>query len=172
MDIAGKIRSLFPAPDRIPPDVRLATPLRQEVYLVNGELRRWTGPMQDVLSPVCIETAAGLSPSLLGSYPLLSENEALTALHAAEQAYGQGRGRWPTMSVGDRIRHLEDFAYHMREKRAEVVTLLMWEIGKSLLDAQKEFDRTVDYIKDTIEAVKDLDRASSRFTLVEGVIAQ
>jgi glyceraldehyde-3-phosphate dehydrogenase (NADP+) len=172
VDIADKIASLFPTPDDIPPAVRLETPLRQDVYLINGELRRWTGPVQEIFSPVCIRTAAGLSPYLLGSYPLLSENEALAALHAAEQAYGQGRGRWPTMSVGDRIKHLEDFAYRMREKRAEVVSLLMWEIGKSLLDAQKEFDRTVDYIKDTIEAVKDLDRASSRFTVVEGVIAQ
>lgn len=172
MDVASKIRSLFPPQDRIPADVRLETPLRQDVYLVNGELRHWTGPMQDVFSPVCMETDAGLSPYLLGSYPLLSEEEALEALHAAEQAYGQGRGRWPTMSVGERIRHLEDFAYRMREKKAEVVRLLMWEIGKSFPDAEKEFDRTVDYIKDTIEAVKDLDRTSSRFTLAEGVIAQ
>jgi len=172
MDRAKQIGSLFPTFDRIPPAVRLETPLRQDVYLVNGELRRWTGPVQDVFSPVCIETAAGLSPYLLGSYPLLSENEALEALHAAEQAYGQGRGPWPTMAVGDRIRHLEDFAHRMREQRADIVKLLMWEIGKSLPDAEKEFDRTVDYIKDTIEAVKDLDRASSRFTLAEGVIAQ
>ena len=48
----------------------------------------------------------------------------------------------------------------------------MWEIGKSLPDAEKEFDRTVDYIRDTIEAVKDLDRASSRFTITQGVIGQ
>ena len=172
MDRAKQIGSLFPTFDRIPPAVRLETPLRQDVYLVNGELRRWTGPIQDVFSPVCIETAAGLSPYLLGSYPLLSENEALEALHAAEQAYGQGRGPWPTMAVGDRIRHMEDFAHRMREQRADIVKLLMWEIGKSLPDAEKEFDRTVDYIRDTIEAVKDLDRASSRFTLAEGVIAQ
>jgi glyceraldehyde-3-phosphate dehydrogenase (NADP+) len=172
MDRAKQIGSLFPTFDRIPPAVRLETPLRQDVYLVNGELRRWAGPVQDVFSPVCIETAAGLSPYLLGSYPLLSENEALEALHAAEQAYGQGRGHWPTMSVGDRIRHMEDFAHRMREQRADIVKLLMWEIGKSLPDAEKEFDRTVDYIKDTIEAVKDLDRTSSRFTLAEGVIAQ
>ena len=65
MDVASKIHSLFPTQDRIRPDVRLETPLRQDVYLVSGELRRWTGPMQDVLSPVCIETAAGLSPYLL-----------------------------------------------------------------------------------------------------------
>ena len=172
MNIEEKIASLFPTPDSIPPDVRLETPLRQDAYLVNGELRRWTGPMQDVFSPVCIETASGVSPYLLGSYPLLSENEALEALHAAEQAYGQGRGHWPTMSVGDRIRHLEDFAYRMQAKKTDIVKLLMWEIGKSLPDAEKEFDRTVDYIRDTIEAVKDLDRASSRFTITQGVIGQ
>jgi glyceraldehyde-3-phosphate dehydrogenase (NADP+) len=135
-------------------------------------IRRWAGPVQDVFSPVCIKTATGLAPHLLGSYPLLSGDEALAALHAAEQAYGQGRGRWPTMSVGDRIRHMEDFAYRMRAKKTDIVKLLMWEIGKASPDAQKEFDRTVDYIKDTIEAVKDLDRASSRFTLAEGVIGQ
>ena len=172
MNIEEKIASLFPTADSIPPDLRLETPLRQDAYLVNGELRRWNGPMQDVLSPVCIETAAGLSPYLLGSYPLLSENEALAALHAAEQAYGQGRGRWPTMSVGDRIKHLEDFAYRMQAKKADIVKLLMWEIGKSFPDAEKEFDRTVDYIRDTIEAVKDLDRASSRFTITQGIIGQ
>ena len=172
MDIKEKIASLFPTPDSIPPDMRLGTPPRQDVYLVNGELRRWTGAMQDVFSPVCIETAAGLSPSLLGSYPLLSENEALEALHAAEQAYGQGRGRWPTMSVSDRIRHMEDFAYRMQAKKTDIVKLLMWEIGKSLPDAEKEFDRTGDYIRDTIEAVKDLDRASSRFTITQGIIGQ
>ena len=124
MDIEKQIASLFPTFDSIPPDVRLEMPLRQDVYLVNGELRRWTGAMQDVFSPVCIETTAGLSPYLLGSYPLLSENEALEALHAAEQAYGQGRGRWPTMSVDDRIRHMEDFVNRMREQRADIVKLL------------------------------------------------
>jgi len=49
----------------------------------------------------------------------------------------------------------------MVERRAEVVHLLMWEIGKSLAEAEKEFDRTVEYIRGTIDALKDLDRASS-----------
>jgi glyceraldehyde-3-phosphate dehydrogenase (NADP+) len=48
----------------------------------------------------------------------------------------------------------------------------MWEIGKSLKDSEKEFDRTVDYIVDTIDALKDMDRISSRFAIEEGVIAQ
>lgn len=48
----------------------------------------------------------------------------------------------------------------------------MWEIGKSLPDAEKEFDRTVDYVRDTVEALKDLDRASSRFLLEQGIAGQ
>ena len=39
----------------------------------------------------------------------------------------------------------------------------MWEIGKSLADSEKEFDRTVDYIRATIEALKELDNSNSRF---------
>jgi glyceraldehyde-3-phosphate dehydrogenase (NADP+) len=48
----------------------------------------------------------------------------------------------------------------------------MWEIGKTLPDAEKEFDRTVDYIRDTVDALKDLDRLSSRFVIQQGVIGQ
>jgi glyceraldehyde-3-phosphate dehydrogenase (NADP+) len=60
----------------------------------------------------------------------------------------------------------------MRERRDDVVRLLMWEIGKTLPDAEKEFDRTVDYIRDTIDALKNLDRVSSRFVIEQGVIGQ
>jgi glyceraldehyde-3-phosphate dehydrogenase (NADP+) len=38
---------------------------------------------------------------------------------------------------------MEKFVGQMEKKREEIVTLLMWEIGKSLPDSQKEFDRTV-----------------------------
>jgi glyceraldehyde-3-phosphate dehydrogenase (NADP+) len=48
----------------------------------------------------------------------------------------------------------------------------MWEIGKPLPEAEKEFDRTMDYIRDTIDALKDLDRVSSRFVIEQGVIGQ
>jgi hypothetical protein len=45
--------------------------------------------------------------------------------------------------------------------RREVVNLLMWEIGKSLDDSRKEFDRTLQYINKTIEALKEVDRTNS-----------
>jgi len=52
------------------------------------------------------------------------------------------------------------------------VNLIMWEIGKNLPDSEKEFDRTVDYIRATIEALRDLDNSNSRFQVVEGTIGQ
>ena len=48
----------------------------------------------------------------------------------------------------------------------------MWEIGKSRADSEKEFDRTVEYIRATIEALKEQDNANSRFLVVEGTIGQ
>ena len=56
----------------------------------------------------------------------------------------------------------------MIEKKDDVVNLLMWEVGKSREDSEKEFDRTVQYIGDTIGALKDLDRVSSRFAIEQG----
>jgi len=58
---------------------------------------------------------------------------------------------------------MEQFVSQMKTKREEVVKLLMWEIGKSLPDSEKEFDRTVEYIYDTIEEYKQLDRDSAKF---------
>ena len=172
MEVTQKIRAIFPTRDAIPAEYLFETPIEQNNYLVNGELRQWNGPMHDVLSPVYVQTPSGLAPQFLGRYPLLTETEAMAALHSAMRAYNQGRGLWPTMSVADRIKHIEDFVFRMREKKREVVALLMWEIGKSYQDAEKEFDRTVAYIIDTIEALKDLDRVSSRFTLAQGIIGQ
>ena len=51
----------------------------------------------------------------------------------------------------------------MKQKREIIIELLMWEIGKNKADATKEFDRTVEYIYDTINAYKMLDRKSAKF---------
>ncbi len=162
----------FPTPDAIPPQHR-PRPVAQREYLVGGELRTWSGPVHEVLSPVGLRGPDGaVAPVALGHYPRLDEAAALEALEAAVRAYDNGRGAWPTLPVAGRIAAVERFAFLMRERRDEVVRLLMWEIGKTLPDSEKEFDRTLQYISDTIDALKELDRASSRFTLAEGVFAQ
>jgi glyceraldehyde-3-phosphate dehydrogenase (NADP+) len=66
---------------------------------------------------------------------------------------------------------MERFVNKMVEKRDEVVKLLMWEIGKNLKDSEKEFDRTVIYIKDTIEEYKNIDRDGAIFKNNSGVRA-
>jgi glyceraldehyde-3-phosphate dehydrogenase (NADP+) len=48
----------------------------------------------------------------------------------------------------------------------------MFEIGKNLNDSEAEFDRTVEYIEDTIEAVKSLDRDTAKIELHQGIYAQ
>ena len=166
------IDSIFPTADAIPAAYRLETPVNQREYLINGELRHWEGDVETVLSPVHLQTAQGTLPATVGHFPLLTQEESLAALDAAVAAYDRGRGPWPTLSVAQRIEHMQDFAYRMKEKREDVVKLLMWEIGKSCKDSQKEFDRTVKYIEDTIDALKNLDRVSSRFEISEGVIGQ
>jgi len=164
--------SLFPSAENIPETWRLGAPLEQRDYLVNGELRRWDGPLATVRSPVWLKEGNDERQVVLGSAPLLDADTALTALDAAVQAYDKGRGAWPNMRVAERIQHVETFLARMREQRQAVVKLLMWEIGKNLKDSEKEFDRTCDYIVDTINALKDLDRRSSRFELEQGTLGQ
>ena len=171
-NVQHQLESIFPTADSIPGEFRLQTPINQREYLIDGELRYWEGDVETVLSPIHIQTDRGLVPATVGQFPLLTERESLAALDAAVKAYNRGRGLWPSLSVAQRIEHMHDFAHRMREKRDEVVKLLMWEICKSFKDSQKEFDRTVRYIEDTIDALKDLDRLSSRFEISEGVIGQ
>ncbi len=103
---------------------------------------------------------------------MLTTKESLAALDAAVKAYDLGHGDWPTKSVQARIEHVEKFLAAMRAKRDEVVKLLMWEIGKPLKDSEKEFDRTCDYIVDTIKGYKDLDRNSAKLIEEQGFMAQ
>lgn len=159
----------FPNEENIPEPFSLR-PVTQDNYLINGELRRWQGSMQDIISPIWANTTLGLSQKAVGQYPRLTQKEAMEALDAAVHSYDCGRGLWPTFSVDQRIKHIEKFATQMQEKKKEVVTLLMWEIGKTLKDSEKEFDRTIDYINGTIDELKNLDRISSRFTIQQGVI--
>lgn len=146
--------------------------IHQNTYLTDGELITWDGPTHEVFSPICIQTPNGIERIKIGSYPICTEKEAKIALDAACEAYNDGRGEWPTMSVLERIKCVENFVNKMLEQKAVVVKLLMWEIGKTYADSEKEFDRTVEYIYATIEALKDVDRDSSRFTIEQGIVAQ
>ncbi|NIE78016.1 NADP-dependent glyceraldehyde-3-phosphate dehydrogenase [Pantoea sp. Ap-967] len=169
---SNRLANLFPTVNEIPEAYRLGEPVEQREYLVGGQLQRWEGSLLKVTSPVYLSTPDGDQQVVLGSFPEMDADAALVALDAAVKAYDNGQGEWPTMRVAERIRHVEAFLARMRQQRTAVVKLLMWEIGKNLKDSEKEFDRTCDYIVDTINALKDLDRRSSRFELEQDTLGQ
>ncbi|MDG1111192.1 MAG: aldehyde dehydrogenase family protein, partial [Polaribacter sp.] len=153
----------------IPEKYKITSLLHQKNYLIAGELKKWTGETADVLST--ISSTQDYKPTLLGSVPQLGEAQALEALDAACNAFDEGKGLWPTMKVEGRIAAMEKFVSQMKTKRDEIVKLLMWEIGKTLPDSEKEFDRTVEYIYDTIEDYKQMDRNSAKLEKNSGVYA-
>ena len=163
--------SFFPdlkdIPEAFKPEV-----LEQKEYLIDGELVHWDGPTTDVFSPVFLREKESYHRVRLGSYPEMGDDEAMKVLEAAKNAYNLGRGEWPTMRLKDRILCIENFLNAMHLQRGRVVNFLMWEIGKSRVDSEAEFERTVEYITDTIRAVKDLDRDSSNLHLNGGIYAQ
>ncbi len=175
------LRSLFPTEAEIPDSIRIPAPVHQRHLLINGELVAWDGPTHLVTSPILMRPTAASSgadgPSeltelVIGSYPLATDREAAQALAAAVEAYDAGRGAWPAMTPSERMACVEDFTQQMVARRTEIVRLLMWEIGKPLRDAEKEFDRTVAYIFDSITALKTLAEDGSHFSTRQQIIGQ
>ena len=168
-----KLARFFPSPEEIPSAFRVGTCREERLYLLDGKIRPWEGTLAEVSSPICLRQADGtLRRPIIGQVPAMDEEAAMAALNAAVRAWDYGRGPWPTMSVASRIAAVETFAAEMFRVREEVVNLLMWEVGKSFDDSSKEFDRTLQYINKTVEALKEVDRTNSRFNLDGGVIAQ
>ncbi len=172
MDFKDQLQQIFITEDEIPEQYRLTEPLIQQHYLCDGEMKFWNTDFHTVYSPVYLKTDNELIPKIVGSYPICTKEEAMQALDAAVKAYDNGKGEWPTMSVAERITCVEKFTFKMIEQKETVVKLIMWEIGKTFADSVKEFDRTVEYINATIDALKNLDRKSSTFTIEQGIIAQ
>ncbi|MCH2213586.1 MAG: NADP-dependent glyceraldehyde-3-phosphate dehydrogenase [Flavobacteriales bacterium] len=142
-------------------------------YLIDGHLKSWDGEIEQVYSPMGqVSNDGKFSRTYLGESPLLSSEIGLEALTAAKKAYNNGRGHWPTSAASERVEAMQKFVELMETKREEVSTMLMWEIAKNKSAAFKEFDRTVDYIRDTIEEFKELQRRGSHIASKDGIISQ
>ena len=174
--VRQRLESLFPRLEDVPASADFA-PAGGEyadgtLYLVDGEVRRWTGATAEVSSPVCVQRDGHLERRRMGAHASLTREVALEAMAAALRAWDDGRGRWPTMSVGARVDAVLGFLSAMEGVREQSVRLLMWEIAKTRADAEREFDRTVQYVRDTVESLKDMDRAAGRFSSSAGILAQ
>jgi acyl-CoA reductase-like NAD-dependent aldehyde dehydrogenase len=169
-----ELKGLFATLEEIPEDIRMQTPLHQKKILVNGELREWAGDFHQVYSPILIankETGA-TEKILIGSYPIATTKETQEALDAAVSAYDGGRGEWPAMHINERIQNLNRFVSEMKFQRQQIVKLIVWEISKTVADAEKEFDRTIDYINETVRSAKQLSNQTNAFQVTQGFIGQ
>jgi len=154
----------------IPEKYRLNSPIHHDTYLIDGKIGKWNGEFTEVISTL-LANEEDDKYITLGDSPKMDKKHALLALEAADKAYSNGTGTWPTMKVYERINCMQKFVDLMVLKRDEVVKLLMWEIGKNLKDSEKEFDRTVDYINETIKEYKKIDRDGAFFHNNSGVRA-
>lgn len=76
------------------------------------------------------------------------------------------------MSANDRIDRLERVVVGLQARREEIITVLMWEICKSAVDAAAEFDRTMLFIEATIAAYRKLDREEGGWNTISGIFAR
>ena len=154
----------------IPKEFKLEKIINHTEYLIDGKISSWIGKQAKVYSTLLCDSE-DKEPFLIGNTPEMSAEYALKALDSAHKAYNYGQGSWPTMKVYERINCMENFVKKMILERDKIIKLLMWEIGKNLNDSIKEFDRTEEYINDTIEEYKIIDRKGATFQNKSGVRA-
>lgn len=100
------------------------------------------------------EVSPQMNRRVIGQMPQMNEEQALAVLEDAKAAWKGGAGTWPQMSLGDRIKAIELFLEELKSSRDKIIKVLMWEIGKNVNDATSEFDRTVQFIRQMIEEIK------------------
>jgi aldehyde dehydrogenase (NAD+) len=167
------VESLFPTRDQIPPGVLRPPDDTGLSLLVGGERRIWQEAREEIRSAVCGREADGrLERLALGPAAQADAALAREAVEAASRAWAGGRGEWPRASSGERISCMLDFVRRTRPLREPVARALMWEVGKPWADCLKEFDRTVEYIEATAEALRQMEKDAAGPARAEGFVAR
>jgi len=173
MTRAMPLEAFFPTQDQIPRDAWRTPDDAGLTLLVDGQRRLWDGPRAEIRSAVCVREAdgqlqwLGLGPGALASAALARE-----AVAAAARAWAGGRGDWPRASSGERTSCMLDFVRRARPLRESVARALMWEVGKPWPDCLKEFDRTIEYIEATAEALRQIERDAAAPVPAGGFVAR
>jgi glyceraldehyde-3-phosphate dehydrogenase (NADP+) len=166
MDLDTRIPSLTDIPAAFrPPRVENRT------YLA-GTLREWSGALRPVFSPIPIKRHELPEYPLLGALPDLGESHAIEALGAARSAFDSGDGAWPSMSLEQRAVAVRSAIEAVRVHRETIALHIMWEVGKVYSEALNEFDRTLEYALETIDAALALDKRERRDTSLQQVVGR
>ena len=154
--------SLFPDASQVPAKFRVDPAAHTPRWLVDGELRAFTGPSKPVTSRIATRTGTSLAPTVLGHEAMLTQAEAKLAVDAALRAWNGSEGEWPTASVDARVAAVERFAKEVEARTDEIATLLMWEIGKPWPSARDEVTRSVEYMRNTLAELKAMRELDAR----------
>jgi glyceraldehyde-3-phosphate dehydrogenase (NADP+) len=160
----SEIEALFPEAGAIPEAFRVDPDDNRPVYLIDGKVSAYDGETAPVHSPVGTRSADEFQSVLLGHEAQLTAEHAELAVAAAERAWGDGMGPWPSASAEERIAAIEKLAGVLDENADRIARVLMYEIGKPYPSAKKEVVRSVEYIRETNAIVRALD-AESRTTI-------
>jgi glyceraldehyde-3-phosphate dehydrogenase (NADP+) len=166
-----QIETLFCRENEVPPSLHLDK--RRGRILIAGKIETQGYDFKEVLSPCpLIDDSGKLFNPHLGETPNVSPEVFTRAVDSAVHAWAKGRGEWPSARMEQRITATTQFRDQMLPHRETIAKYLSWEIAKPYPDALAEFDRTITYINDTLEAVKQLDRDGSRIHFAGGIMAQ
>jgi glyceraldehyde-3-phosphate dehydrogenase (NADP+) len=137
--------------------------------LCSGVIKPYTGEAKDVCSPIVDNNK---QKTVIGRLAQMTGNDVSEVLHSSKCAWNKGLGQWPLMSGQERIKALKNFITSLKEKREEIIHVLMWEIGKSTEDAQYEFDRTIKFMDETICEYQRIDQKKGSLKDENGFIFQ
>jgi len=174
MTNATELASRFPSRGQLPAAASWREPDDTGLaLLVDGERRLWEGAREEIRSAVCVREADGRLERLgLGPGALATAELARETIAVASRAWAGGRGDWPRASVGERIACTLDFVRRAKPLREPVARALMWEVGKPWPDCLKEFDRTIEYIEATAEALRQIEKDAAGLVAAGGFVAR
>jgi len=164
------LASLFPTEPAIPDAVRINPKANLPRMLIDGTVRTTDASDPDhmlpVYSRVAVRVGTDLQPVLLGHEPKLGPIETDEAMAAGKRVLAAGT--WSHAPLAVRIAAVEKLAARLAAEVDRIATLLMWEIGKSVAAARAEVTRSIDYIKDTIAALRVLEQGRGIYTGLAG----
>lgn len=145
---------VFPTVDSIPSSLRHVPDDTGLTLLLDGRLERWGGESQRIRSavqtrgPADQRTAFDLRPAAWRGAA-----EGLRAVDTAARASQGGRGEWPRSSVGHRIACTLEFVKRAKPLRENVARALNVVGREALPNCLVEFDRTLQYVEDTVVTI-------------------
>lgn len=134
-----------------------------------GQKMQWTGETTEVTSPI-IDRSTG-KRAVIGRLAAFTEEHAVKAVESAAAAWDAGQGEWPQKSLASRIEAVKNYLRLLQPAREAIVSALMWEICKNTADAASEFDRTMKFAEQVIDALEKSDAVEQfgSWTTVGGV---